>query len=263
MLPVLFISHGSPEIAVKPTAAHDALRAFGRTLDKPVAILCISAHWETQQPAVAINPAPATIYDFAPQFDARLRDITYRAAGAPQIAHRAADLITERTGLEVWRDDQRGRDHGVWTPLHLLFPDQDVPVSQLSIQPHQGPQHHYEMGRALAPLRSEDVLIVASGALTHNLSAFRGRPVDAAQEPWVLAFRDWMYATLTGGRTEALLDYRAQAPNAVDNHPEDEHLLPIFCAVGAGMTGGASGTVARWHASVEYGVIAMDCYRFG
>lgn len=261
-MPVLFVSHGSPEIAVRETPAHRFLEEFGAEITRqsptPSAILVVSAHWETAQPAVATGERPGTVHDFGVRFDRRLRDISYDAAGAGQVAERAAELIEGATGQPVLRDSSRGRDHGVWTPLHLLFPKRDVPVTQISIQPHAGPEHHSRIGAALSPLRDEGVLILASGAMTHNLSEFRGRAIDAPEEGWVAEFRQWMYDRIAAGDTDALLDYRARAPQGVRNHPDDEHLLPIFTALGA--AGGAGG--ARIHASVEYGVIGMDVYRW-
>ena len=259
-MPVLFISHGSPEIAVRETPAHLFLKSLGPMLPKPEAILVVSAHWETAGPVVATSAMPETIYDFGDRFDPRLWDIAYDAPGASALVQRAAKLIAERIGDDVAEDPSRGRDHGVWTPLHLMFPGREVPVSQVSIQPSQSPMHHHAIGQALTPLRDEGVLIVASGAITHNLSEFRGRTVDAAEPDWVAAFRNWMKLHLEAGDRAALLDYRAQAPFAEKNHPEDEHLLPIFAALGAAADGEP---IVRLHDSVEHGVIGMDVYRFG
>ncbi|MGF1649317.1 MAG: DODA-type extradiol aromatic ring-opening family dioxygenase [Hyphomicrobiaceae bacterium] len=259
--PVLFVSHGSPDIAVRRTPAHRALVDLGTSLPKPSAIVVISAHWETAAPKVATGRAPATVYDFSPQFDRRLWEIDYRAPGADDVAERAAQLICEATGLPVGRDPDRGRDHGVWTPLHLMFPAHDIPITQVSIQPDRSPIQHFEIGRALSPLRDDGVLLIGSGAITHNLAAFRGQPVDAPEPPWVASFRGWMTEEIESNRVSDVLDYRSAAPHARDNHPDgaDEHLLPLFSALGA--AAGESGV--RVHASVEHGVIGMDCFVWG
>ena len=259
-MPALFVSHGSPEIAVHATAAHRFLSGLADVVPRPSAILVISAHWETVAPQVATGVSPKTIYDFGPRFDERLWRITYDAPGASQVAERAAVLIEHTTGEPVTRDPERGRDHGVWTPLHLMYPACDIPVTQVSIQPAASPAHHCAIGAAVRPLRDDGVLILASGAITHNLSEFSGRAIDAPEPQWVREFRDWMRDRLEAGDREALLDYRARAPFAAENHPEDEHLLPVFSALGAAHDGEA---ISRIHDSVEYGVIGMDVYRFG
>lgn len=208
---------------------------------------------------VASASRPETIYDFGPRFDARLWQITYDAPGASETARNAAKLVADKLGLTVEEDAARGRDHGVWTPLHLMFPDRDIPVTQISIQPHGDPAHHFKIGEALAGLRDEGVLILASGAITHNLGEFRSHAIDSPEGAWVRVFRDWMHDRLTAGDRDQLLDYRARAPEAVRNHPEDEHLLPIFVGLGAG----GADRPERLHGSVEYGVIGMDVYRWG
>ncbi len=256
--PVLFISHGSPELAVRKTAAHEFLTGYGETLVRPRAILVISAHWETRDVQVGASAAPETIYDFG-RFDPRLREIVYGAPGAPDVAVAARERL-ETDGVAVSSDPERGYDHGVWVPLHLLFPRADVPVAQLSIQPHRDPAHHYRLGQALRPLRNDDVLIMASGAMTHNLGAIAGQAADAPAPEWVSGFNEWFADRLAVRDVDALLDYRRQAPFAEKNHPTDEHLLPLFSALGAANNNEAG---ERVHASYEHGVISMDVYRFG
>ena len=177
-------------------------------------------------------------------------DWIHDASGAPQLAARSAALCGARVV------PQGGLDHGIWTVLRYLYPDADVPVTQLSIQPHLSPLHHYRVGEALRPLTQEGVLIVGSGSLTHNLREFRGRP--AGVEPDVREFQQWMKASIDAQDVAALLDYRRLAPSAVRAHPTDEHLLPLFVAMGAAGAGGAE----RITDEVTFGVIAMDSYVF-
>ena len=257
-MPSLFVSHGSPELAVRDTPAHRFLKGYAALLPTPRAILVVSAHWETHQPAVATGARPATVFDFG-GFDPRLRTIRYDAPGAPDVAMRVKAAL-EAAGLAVTLDPAHGWDHGVWVPLHLLFPARDVPVAQISIQPEADPSHHFRIGQALAPLRDEGVLIVASGAMTHNLRAFRGQPVDAAVPSWVSDFTGWMHDALTSKTPKSAVAYRDQAPFAVENHPEAEHILPLYVALG---TAAAGEPIVRVHDSVEHGVLAMDVYRFG
>lgn len=259
-MPALFVSHGAPDIVVRPSPAHDFLKSLARELPNPKAILAISAHWETDVPVVGTGVKPHTIYDFR-GFDPRLMQMTYEAPGAPVVARRAAQLLSA-SGFTVREDDARGWDHGVWTPLMLMAPTADVPVAQVSIQPLAGAGHHIRLGEALRPLREEGVMIVASGAMTHNLAAYfqSGLAADAPPRPWVGAFTDWMSEKTAAQDRAALAQYRTQAPYAVENHPEDEHLLPLFVMLGAAHPGE---TVRRMHASVDRGVLAMDAYRAG
>ena len=257
-MPALFVSHGSPETAIRDTPASRFLKGLGRDLPRPRAILVVSAHWETEAPMVATGTAPATIYDFG-GFDPRLRQIRYAAPGAPDLALQAAELLRV-AGIDTGTDARHGWDHGVWVPLHLMYPDADIPVAQLSIQPFADPAHHHAVGKALQPLRDDGVLILASGALTHNLAAFRGQALDAAAPRWVSEFADWMAAALSNGRRMETLQYRTLAPHAAMNHPEEEHLLPLFVALGATSP---SEPIARVHAGYEHAVLAMDVYKFG
>jgi 4,5-DOPA dioxygenase extradiol len=257
-MPALFISHGSPELAVRRTPAHKFLSDYARELPRPRAILVASAHWETTRPTVATGERPATVYDFG-GFDPKLRDIRYGAPGAPEVARMAAGLL-DKVGFATATDAGHGWDHGVWVPLHLLYPAADIPVAQISIQPEADPAHHARIGAALRTLRDDGVLIIASGAMTHNLRAFRGQPVDAPAPPWVTDFTDWMHAALTGDSRATALDYRNAAPHGVENHPEAEHILPLFVALGATAAGEP---IRRVHGSYEHAVLAMDVYRFG
>ena len=166
--------------------------------------------------------------------------------------------LLRAAGHEATTDAGHGLDHGSWVPLSLMYPAADVPVFQLSVQTCYGPAHHLALGQALRPLREENVLILGSGSLTHNLRAFFTQDGSGATPGWVTDFADWTERTIAEGRTDDLLAYRETAPYAVQNHPTDEHFLPIFAALGAGSDG--KGT--RVHHSIDGGVLAMDMYRF-
>lgn len=262
MPPSLFLSHGSPMLALTDTPARRFLGAYGAELERPKAIVVASAHYETCRPVALAARNPRTIYDFG-GFDPRLYEITYPAPGDPELAGRVTELLGA-AGFPATIDESWGYDHGVWVPLSLLFPEADIPIVAVSVQPDADPKHHFALGQALAPLREEGVLVIGSGSLTHNLAAIRselGRnPVDAPGADWAVAFADWMNAKIADGDVDALLDYRAQAPYARQNHPTDEHLLPLFTAMGAAGTT-ARGT--RVHTSHEYGALMMDAYAFG
>ena len=255
--PALFVSHGPPTLALDDSPARRFLAGYGAELGRPEAILVVSAHWETAAPALSSAPRPETIYDFF-GFPAPLYQMVYGAPGAPDLARRTAALL-EEAGLGGATDPMRGLDHGAWVPLMLLYPTADIPTAQLSIQTPLGPRHHHALGQALQPLRDEGVLILGSGNMTHNLSEFRGRAPDAPAPDWVTAFNDWAAEALAEARTGDLLDYRTRAPYGPENHPSEDHLLPLFVALGAGGPGHGG---RRLHASYLHGVLAMDAYAF-
>jgi len=254
-MPTIFVSHGAPLMALHPGAAGEALRRLGDELPRPQSILVVSAHWETQPPSLSTAEQPETIHDFF-GFPELLYRMRYPAPGAGALAHRAARLLQD-AGIAANLDPRRGLDHGAWVPLRYLFPDADVPVTQLSIQPQLSALHHYRVGEALRPLTSEGVLIVASGSLTHNLSEFRQRSEEVI--PYVRGFQEWVRNALESHDLCALIDYRKLAPDAVRAHPTDEHFLPLFVALGAA----GAGQVYRYTDEVTFGVIAMDGYVFG
>lgn len=258
-LPTLFISHGSPMLALIDSPARRFLMELGKTLPRPEAILVASAHWESMGgPAVSLATRPETIHDFGGFPDA-LFAIEYPANGAPDTAARAAELL-EQAGFAVKRSTSRGLDHGAWVPLRLMYPDADIPTAQISVVRGATPATHEKMGKALASLREEGVLIIGSGSLTHNLYEFRGQDIDEPPPAWVSEFATWMQTALQENRHAALLDYRAQAPFAARNHPTEEHLLPLYVAMGAG---GDNANARRIHSSFQHGVLAMDVYAFG
>lgn len=243
----LFLSHGSPMLVIEATPTTAFLKSLGRTLGKPKAVLAVSAHWETQAPRIGAAPTPATIHDFR-GFPRELYEMRYPAPGAPDVARQVAAL----TGADL--DPGRGLDHGIWTVAMLMWPDADVPVVPFSVQPDRDARWHYELGRKL---RGLDVQVLATGALTHNLSAYFGNDVDAPPVEWSAAFADWMAEAVEQGRVDDLLDWETKAPHALRNHPTPEHLLPLFVALGAGSV---PGTVL--HRATDYGVLAMDAYAF-
>jgi len=257
-MPALFISHGSPMLAIQDSPARGFLLELGKSLPRPEAIVVFSAHWESLgNPAVSFAERPETIHDFG-GFPPALFEMQYPAPGAPELAGRIAALL-EQTGLAVKRSPTRGLDHGAWVPLRLMYPDADIPVLQVSVLRDGTPAEHERLGLALSGLRGEGVLVIGSGSLTHNLYEFRGQGLDAPVQSWASEFADWMHDQLRHGRREALLDYRRKAPHAERNHPTDEHLLPLFAAMGAG---GGTARGERLHSSYEYGVLAMDVYAF-
>jgi len=257
--PSLFVSHGSPMIVLQHTPAHDFLAGFGKELGKPKAILVASAHFETRAPMLTADAQPAMIYDFG-GVPRPLFEVQYPAPGDPALAQRAAQLLGE-AGLAAQTVANRGFDHGTWTPLKLMYPDADVPVVQLSVQPALSAAHHMAMGRALAPLREEGVLVMGSGSMTHNLHEYmRMRAtIDTPAPDWVKQFGAWAHEAIESGSQQDIANWLECAPFARENHPSPEHYLPLPFAFGAGGKG-AKGK--RVHTSNEYGVLMMDAYVF-
>jgi 4,5-DOPA dioxygenase extradiol len=260
--PSLFISHGGPNIVLEDTPARRYLQTLSQLTGKPDAIVIASAHFASDGAVVVADPAPGTIYDFG-GFPEELYSMIYPAPGDPELADKVVALL-DRNGLRNWICDNRGFDHGVWTPLKLAFPEADIPVVQISIDPNNDARYHYELGKALAPLRQENVLIVGSGHITHNLrsvfSAMRdGHADEGNMTAKVDAFTDWFADKLGAHDHDALMDWEKQAPYVRDNHPTDEHLMPLFFAYGAG---GSDSTPSRVHDSRQFGFFAFDSWMF-
>jgi 4,5-DOPA dioxygenase extradiol len=257
-LPTVFVSHGAPTLAVEDNGTTRFLRALGQALPRPRAVLIATAHWDTAQPMVGGAPRPETIHDFG-GFPEALYRLRYEAPGAPDVAAQAKDLL-RAAGFPACIDGTHGLDHGAWVPLLHAYPGRDVPVAPLAIQSHLGPEHHFRVGRALAPLADDGVLIVGSGSITHNLREVFARRGGGDEPAWMRAFVEWMRARMEAGDTKGALDYRAQAPEAARNHPTDEHLLPLYVALGAA---GEGARAKRIHADTTWGALAMDAYLFG
>jgi 4,5-DOPA dioxygenase extradiol len=256
-LPSLYISHGSPMTALHPGRVGERLAEMAASLPRPKAIVIATAHWLARQPSVGGAAQPETVYDFY-GFPRELYEIHYPAPGAPELTTQVAQLL-DQAGLTAAIDPHHGLDHGAWVPLRLLYPHADIPVVPLSIQPHLGPVHHYAIGRALAPLRERGVLVIGSGSITHNLHDLRAGFSESNEAPYVRPFIGWIEQKIQAGDVDALLDYRRQAPFAERAHPTDEHLLPLYVALGAA---GEHFDGRRIDAGIDLGFLAMDSYRF-
>lgn len=264
--PSLFVSHGSPMIALEPGAAGAFMQRVGPAIDaafgRPNAIVAISAHTAARAPVLLTAARHEAVYDFG-GFDPKLFTLRYDAPGAPQLVERVKGLL-DAAGLPVHLSPEGGLDHGNWTALRYLYPAADVPILPLAFVPSQSPQQQFALGAALAPLAAEGVLVLASGSITHNLRrvferGLRG-PVDLPEIAESAAFRNWFVERSAARDWDALFAYRAQAPHAADMHPTDEHLLPWYIAAGAG---GRESAPLRLHASVTHGCLGMDAYAFG
>lgn len=243
-------------VLVEPSPTRTFLTGLGAALERPAAILCVSAHWEAPRPMLSAAQAPATIHDFG-GFPEALYRMGYPAPGSPALAARAAALL-QAAGFEAGLDPDRGLDHGAWIPLRLAWPDADIPVVQLSLVAGADAARHIALGRALRPLADENVLVIGSGNLTHNLAeamAFMqsGGRRDGA---WAEAFAAWMTEAVLAGDEASLAAWASQAPHARRAHPTAEHLLPLHVAFGAG----AAATLL--HDAMELGSLSMAAFAF-
>lgn len=253
-MPVVFVSHGAPDALLKAPETVACWRRIGTEVPAPKAILAVSAHWEARLPTASLAGAPETIHDFS-GFAPALHAMRYPAPGAPGLAERAIALLTA-AGIAAELHPSRGLDHGAWVPLSALVPEANVPVTQLSLARHAGPAAHLALGRALAPLRDEGVLLLASGSITHNFDWLHGQETgDPPPLPEAQAFADWLAGRAAAGDVAALLDYR-NAPQGAAAHPSEEHFLPFFVALGAA----AGERPARLRPPFTYGGLAMDAY---
>ena len=254
MLPSIFISHGSPMLALEPGPSGVALTQLAAELPRPKAILLVSAHWETEDLRVSSAANPSTWHDFH-GFARPLYQIQYPAPGQPELAAQVVALLKEG-GLTTQLDPERPFDHGAWVPLSLLYPQADIPVVQLSLPTQLGPAMQGRIGKILSCLREQGVLLIGSGSITHNLGELDWQAGPEVVTPWAKAFRDWIVAQLEQGDQAALHDYLRQAPQARRNHPSAEHLLPLFFAQGAGQH------FSSVHQGFSLGALGMDIYRF-
>jgi 4,5-DOPA dioxygenase extradiol len=216
----------------------------------------VSAHWDTPAPAVSGAPRLEAIHDFA-GFPEALYRIRYQPPGDPALAARVASLLGA-AGQACRVDPGRGIDHGGWVPLRWMYPDADVPVTPLSVQSPSGAAHHLALGRALAPLRAEGVLVIGSGGIVHNLRELDWSGRGEAPADWAAAFNDWIAGKVAGGGIDDLADYRRLAPHAERAHPTEEHLMPFFVALGAGGL-----PAKRMALGFDMGSLGMDCFAFG
>jgi 4,5-DOPA dioxygenase extradiol len=252
-MPTIFVSHGAPTLILEDRPARAFLASLGSLLPRPKAIVAVSAHWDTDVPAVSGAHRPSTIHDFY-GFPEPLYRLRYDAPGAPELAGRVAALA----GAAI--DPHRGLDHGAWVPAMLAWPQADIPIFQLAVQPAATPAHHIALGRRIASLREEGVLVMGSGSATHNLRALVRGGRDSEPEPWARAFDDWVAEAVTAGDEAALADYRQRAPYAREAHPTDEHFLPLHVAYGAAGEGARGRAL---HRSFTLGNLSMAAYAFG
>ncbi|KAK1587635.1 hypothetical protein Q3G72_015159 [Acer saccharum] len=260
MMDTFYISHGSPTLSIDDSLpARHFLQAWKDKVfaEKPNSILVISGHWETHFPTVNVVDRNDTIYDFY-GFPDKMYQLKYPAPAAPELAKRVKELLIGSGFNRVDEDIKRGLDHGAWVPLMLMYPEANIPVCQLSVQLDKDGTHHYNIGKALAPLKEEGVLIIGSGSATHNLRALNRTGPDSISQ-WALEFDTWLKDALLEGRHEDVNHYEEIAPHAKMAHPWPDHFYPLHVAMGAA---GKDVKAELIHHSWSHGALSYASYRF-
>jgi len=228
--PAVFFGHGNPMNAIASNGYTEAWRRMGEEMPRPKAILCVSAHWYVPGTGVTISSAPRTIHDFG-GFPPELFQVQYPAPGDPALASRVQQLLSP---LEVTQDDSWGLDHGTWSVLKHVYPAADVPVVQLSIDETKPAAFHFEIGKKLAPLRDEGILIAGSGNLVHNLHTYAWGRHPREPYDWAVRFETAARDMILAGDVQPLIDYETLGQDAALCIPTPEHYLPLLYVLGAG-----------------------------
>lgn len=255
MMPSYFFAHGAPSIVLEDNEYTQLLKNFNENTPRPKAIVLFSAHWEEAAQTIGAAEAFETIYDFG-GFQEELYRMTYPAQTDRSLAGQIQSLFASQ-GVQSIIDEKRGLDHGAWAVLKLLYPEADIPVVALSVNRYLTNEQQYRIGKALAELREQDVLIIGSGGTVHNLRRLNWR--SEGVDPWAEQFDSWLQSKLEAWDTEALFNYRELAPYAEEAVPTNEHFIPLLLAMG---TGDANRRAKLLHRSYQYGNLSLSCWQF-
>jgi 4,5-DOPA dioxygenase extradiol len=255
MIHSLFISHGGPTLAIEENEYTSFLKDLGKSI-KPKAIVIFTAHFESKVTTISsIDNTYNMIYDFY-GFPGELYSIKYNAQGSTGIANKVKNML-KQSGIDGRLDTERGLDHGSWVILHIMYPEANIPVVQISVDPFLPIEKQYEIGKAIRELGKEDILVIGSGGTVHNLRTINW---DAKEtENWALEFDDWLIENVKDKKLKSLFDYQKQAPNAKLAVPREEHLVPMFITMGSGQEGNVPKLL---HRSYEYGTLSYICFEF-
>lgn len=254
MIPSLFISHGSPTLAIEDNDYTRFLQKLGKSI-RPKAIIIFTAHWESEITTVSFSDdVYETIHDFG-GFPDEMYRIQYPAKGSTSIASKVEEKFKEH-GITSRRNESRGLDHGSWVVLRLLYPNADIPVVQISVNPFLAPQEQFKIGEALRSLGQEDILVIGSGGTSHNLRAIKWGQEKG--EPWTVAFDDWIIEQVQTKDLDSLFQYEKLAPNAQLAVPRAEHFVPLFIALGSGQ----QERPILLHRSYQYGTLSHIVFEF-
>jgi len=254
MISPLFVCHDGPTLVIEKNEYTDFLKELGKKLN-PKAIVIFTAHWEEEITTIsAIEDTYEMIYDFY-GFPEELYFIKYPAKGSIEIASKVQALL-KNNGIESKLDKKRGLDHGAWDVLYLMFPKADIPIVQVSVNPYLTVEKQYEIGRAIKALGYDDILVIGSGSTVHNLATVDWTANKA--EPWAVDFDNWLIEKVEANHTEALFNYRKLAPYAKLAIPREEHIVPMFIAMGSGN----KSKPKLLHQSYVYGTLSYICFEF-
>ena len=253
-LPALFVGHGSPLNCVADNAFTRDMQRLGEELPRPRAVLVFLAHWLTSGSFVTAGDHPGTIHDFS-GFPRELYELRYPAPGSPELAARVGEL----TGGVVVADEQRGLDHAAWMVLRNMYPAAELPVLEMSLDLTVSEREHYALGRRLAPLRDEGVLLMGSGNIVHNLRLIDWS-ADANPADWAVEFDAWVEAAVRDGRHDDLIEYLGRGPKASLAAPTNDHYLPLLCSLALQQPGEKAETV---HMSFQHSTVSMRCFQIG
>jgi len=223
-MPALFVGHGNPMITLEDNPYTRGWKQLGETLPRPRAILTISAHWYVPASLVGSTAHPETIHDFY-GFPRQLFQVEYPAPGDQELAEQVLDLLAEE-GYEA--DSQRGLDHGAWSVLRHLYPQADIPVIQMSLDLRKSPAEHFRLGQKLAPLRDEQILVLASGNIVHNLMAYNWKDQKISPPEWAVEFENWNREQLSSDTPERLVNHLSSGKMAAWSVPTPDHYLPLL-----------------------------------
>lgn len=255
-MPVLFIGHGHPMNAILDNDFTKSLTKLGKTIEKPNAILVISAHWETVGTFVSTNNTPRTIYDFG-RFDERLFEIKYEPKGHPDLAK---EVIKSITSIEVKEDAGMGLDHGAWTVLKYIFPAADVPVFEMSMDYTKSPFFHFGLGKELKALREKGVLILCSGNIVHNLYKLDWNNIDAKPFDWNIEFDNFVKTKIEERNFKTLVEYQNTSNAAKLSIPTNDHYLPMLYSLGMI---DKDEPINQLYEGYQYASISMRCFQIG
>ncbi|AZS17961.1 DODA-type extradiol aromatic ring-opening family dioxygenase [Paenibacillus lutimineralis] len=255
MMPSYFFAHGAPSIVLDRNKYTDFLGQFAANTTKPKAIVLFSAHWEQSTQTVSAVDAYSTIYDFG-GFQDELYQMTYPAKGERSLSEQIHALFA-KNGVQSVLNEERGLDHGAWSILKLLYPNVDIPVVALSVNRYLSNEQQYQIGKALAELREQDILIIGSGGTVHNLRKVKW--YEEGIDEWAESFDNWLQSKLEAWDLDALFHYRELAPCAGEAVPTNEHFIPLLLAMGAGDRGRQAKLL---HRSYELGNLSLSCWQF-
>ena len=254
-MPLLFMGHGSPMNAIEENEFVTGWRNIGKTLPRPNAILCISAHWETKGTFVTAMEKPATIHDFG-GFPCELFEVQYPAPGSPELARETKSIITKTT---VGLDETWGLDHGAWSVIKRLYPTADIPVIEMSLDYSQTSQYHYELAKELASLRNKGILIIGSGNMVHNLRMIDWQNPDGGYD-WAIEANTKLKKLIAENEISQLIDYKTLGREITLSVPTPEHYLPMIYILGLK---GEKENVSFFNDKTVMGSVAMTSFKIG